>query len=117
MENSVEYKTLRIFISSTDQYKYKPLYETIVFEARRKGMAGATVLKCIMGYGASSEIYNEKFWVLSEKVPLIIEIVDEAPKIDAFVETILPFMQDVPKGCLLSVQKNEFVYRQQGEKK
>jgi len=117
MGDSVEYKTLRIYISSTDQYKFKPLYETIVFEAKRYGMAGATVLKGIMGYGASSEIYNEKFFVLSEKIPLVIEIVDEAPKIDGFVENILPFMQDVPKGCLISVQKNEFIYRKPGEKK
>jgi PII-like signaling protein len=117
MENEVKYKTLRIFISSTDQYKFKPLYETIVFEAHRFGMSGATVLKGIMGYGASSEIYNEKFWVLSEKVPLVVEIVDEAKKVDDFIEHILPFMNDIPKGCLITAQNTELVLRKQGGKK
>ncbi|MBN1462772.1 MAG: DUF190 domain-containing protein [Paludibacteraceae bacterium] len=116
MKNTTDYTTLRVFISSTDRYKQQPLYETIVFEAKKFGIAGATVLKGIMGYGASSEIYNQNFWELSEKIPLVIEIVDEAVKVDAFVEILLPIIQSVPKGCLITEQKTAIVVSKKGEK-
>ena len=73
-------KRLRIYISSTDKFKHTPLYEVIVYAARRNGIIGATVLKGIMGYGASSEIYSNKLWELTEKLPLIVEIIDDPQK-------------------------------------
>ena len=83
METGKEAKLMRIFVSSTDKFRHSPLYEVIVYAAKRYGMAGATVLKGVMGYGASSSISSMKFFELSEKLPMIIEIVDKAEKIDA----------------------------------
>ena len=80
-------KRLRIYISSTDKFKHSPLYEVIVFAAKRYGIAGATVLKGIMSFGVSSEVYSNKLWEISEKVPLIVEIIDEPGKIDSFFES------------------------------
>ena len=105
MENSTDAKILRIYISSTDKFKHRPLYEVIVFAAKRYGMAGATVLKGFMGYGSSSVIQSQKLWELAEKLPLVIEIVDEASKIDGFIESILPYFDIVSKGGLITVEK------------
>ena len=78
MKSDYKAKRLRIYISSTDKFKHSPLYEVIVYSAKRCGIAGATVIKGIMGYGASSEIYSSKLWEISEKLPLIVEIIDES---------------------------------------
>lgn len=67
MDTVKEASLLRIFISSTDKLKHAPLYEVIVFAAKRNGLAGATVLKGVMGFGASSVIYSLKFWEIQEK--------------------------------------------------
>jgi len=88
-------KRLRIYISSTDKFEHSPLYEIIVYEARSYGLTGATVLKGIMGYGASSEIYTDKLWEISEKIPLVIEIIDESHKIEPFIEHITPYFEKV----------------------
>ena len=81
MEIKGEAKVLRIFISNTDKFKHNSLYEMIVFAAKRYDLAGATVLKGVMGYGSSSVIHSVKFWEITEKLPVVIEIVDEAKKL------------------------------------
>jgi uncharacterized protein len=116
METTDEAKLLRIFISSTDKFKHAPLYEVIVFAAKRYGLAGATVLKGFMGFGASSVVNSQKLWEISEKLPLVIEIVDEAAKIDSFVETILPFFEKIPKGGLITLEKINIVLHKSGTK-
>ena len=98
-------KRLRIYISSTDKFEHTPLYEVIVFEAKKSGIAGATVLKGTMGFGASSEIYSNKIWELTEKIPLVVEIIDEADKIDGFLETIKPFFDKAGKGHIITVDE------------
>ncbi len=98
-------KRLRIYISSTDKFEHTPLYEVIVFEAKKSGIAGATVLKGTMGFGASSEIYSNKMWELTEKIPLVVEIIDEADKIDVFLETIKPFFDKAGKGHIITVDE------------
>lgn len=100
-------KRLRIYISSTDRLEHKPLYELIVYAAKKHGIAGTTVLKGIMGYGASSEVYSNKLWEISEKVPLVVEIIDEAGKIDAFLEIIRPFFDKAGKGHIITVDETE----------
>jgi PII-like signaling protein len=105
METGKEAKLMRIFVSSTDKFRHSPLYEVIVYAAKRYGMAGATVLKGVMGYGASSSISSVKFFELSEKLPMIIEIVDEAGKIDEFTEILLPYLEKIRYGCLITVEK------------
>ena len=72
MESQGEAKLLRIFISSTDKFKHTPLYEVIVYAAKRYKLAGATVLKGVMGFGSSSAISTMKFWEISEKLPTIL---------------------------------------------
>jgi len=109
-------KRLRIYISSTDKFEHKPLYEVIVFTARNAGIAGATVLKGIMGYGTSSEIYSNKLWEISEKIPLVVEIIDESHKIDAFFESIKPLFEKIGKGHIITVDETTVLMHKQGNK-
>ena len=114
MEITGEARMLRIYISSTDKFKHAPLYEVVVFAAKRYGLAGATVLKGFMGYGSSSVVHSQKLWELSEKLPLVIEIVDDAAKIDGFVENILPYFDKIPKGGLITFEKVTVVLNKKG---
>jgi PII-like signaling protein len=81
---------LRIFIGETNRYGRMPLYEWIVQQARSQGMAGATVLRGIQGFGANSLIHTTKILRLSEDLPVVVEIVDTEEKIEAFLKTIDP---------------------------
>lgn len=116
MSDKANAKLLRIFVSSTDKFKHEPLYEAIVYEAKRFDIAGATVIKGVMGYGASSQIYSQKLWEVSEKIPVIIEIVDDAEKIDSFVKIIMPYLEQSGKGCMVTSQDISILLRKQGEK-
>lgn len=80
------------------------------------GIAGATVLRGIMGYGASSELYSNKTWELSEKVPLIIEIIDEPGKIDSFYDSIIPFFDQAGKGHIITIDETTILRRQAGSR-
>jgi len=117
MEIKGEAKLLRIFVSNTDKFKHSLLSETIVFAARRYGLAGATVLKGIMGYGSSSVIRSTKFWEITEKLPIVIEIIDESEKIERFVEKILPWFEKLRYGCMITVEKANIILYKQGTKK
>jgi len=117
MEKQGEAKLLRIFISNTDKLKHSPLYEVIVFAAKRYGLAGATVIKGTMGFGSSNVIRSVKFWEITEKLPIIIEIVDDASKIDDFTEKILPWFEKLRYGCLITVEDVKVVLYKQGRKK
>ncbi len=79
---------LRIFIGESDKYQGKPLYEWIVLEARKFGLAGATVLRGIMGFGPSSKISTYKILRISEDMPVVIEVVDTHKKLESFLEQI-----------------------------
>lgn len=79
---------LRIFIGESDRKDGRLLYEWIVMEARRQGLAGATVLRGIMGFGANSRIHTAKIERLSEDLPIIIEIVDTQDKLERFFDGI-----------------------------
>lgn len=80
---------LRIFIGEGDKYAGKPLYEWIVKQARQQGLAGATVLRGIMGYGAGSrEIHTFKIERLSEDLPIVVELVDTAANLEQFLASI-----------------------------
>jgi PII-like signaling protein len=83
---------LRIFIGENDRHGRRPLYEAIVLAARERGLAGATVIRGPMGYGASSRLHTAKILRLSEDLPLVIEIVDTKEKIDAFLPTLETMM-------------------------
>ncbi|MBX9772201.1 MAG: DUF190 domain-containing protein [Candidatus Obscuribacterales bacterium] len=79
---------LRVFIGETDKHEGKPLYEWIVRSAKEYGLAGATVIRGIEGFGAHSRIHTTKILDLSTDLPIIIEIVDELQKIEDFLSAI-----------------------------
>jgi uncharacterized protein len=76
---------LRIFIGESDKHRGRPLYEVIVESARQRGLAGATVLKGFLGFGANSRIHTAKILRLSEDLPVVIEIVDTQDRIEPFL--------------------------------
>jgi PII-like signaling protein len=116
MEHGDKAKRLRIYLSSTDKLSHTTLYEAIVLEARKKGIAGATVFKGIMGFGASSELYSNKTWELSEKVPLMVEIIDEPAKIDAFYETVKSFLDQAGKGHIITMDETTVLRHKAGKR-
>jgi PII-like signaling protein len=79
---------LRIFIGESDRWHHQPLYEAIVLKAREAGLAGATVLRGAMGFGASSRLHTAKILRLSMDMPVLIEIVDTPEKIAAFIPVL-----------------------------
>ncbi len=92
---------LRILIGEKDSYQGLPLYEQIVLKARELNLAGATVIRGIMGFGANSRIHTAKFLRLSEDLPVVIELVDTEENI----EKILPFLDEAVKDGLITMEK------------
>jgi hypothetical protein len=102
MQLPQEGSLLRIFIGEADKYEHKPLYEWIVLKAREQGLAGATVLRGMMGYGANTrQIHTFRFDTLSEDMPIIIEIVDTQDKLEKFLDIIEPNI----KAGLVTIEK------------
>jgi uncharacterized protein len=111
-ENSMsiptEGKLLRIFIGEADRWEGRPLYEAIVEAARRGGLAGATVWKGFMGFGRASRVHTAKVLRLSEDLPVVVEIVDAAEKIEQF----LPTLDEMVKDGLVTLERAEvLMYR------
>ena len=117
MENNTQAGILRIYISSTDQFRQTPLYEYIVLLAKKEKIAGATVLKGMLGYGASSVIHSYKFWEVSDKVPTVIELIDEENKLLSFYEKIRPQLEAMNYGCLATYDKTTVFLYKSGEKR
>ncbi|HAN79183.1 MAG TPA: hypothetical protein DCQ31_16155 [Bacteroidales bacterium] len=117
MEKNSAAKVLRIYISNTDKFKHEPLYETLVFAAKRYKMAGATVLRGTMGYGKSTGISNLRFWELTDKIPVVVEIIDTEEKIALFVEAITPYFEKVTSGCLITSTDTQIILSKAGKKK
>jgi PII-like signaling protein len=88
MQLNGEAMLLRIYIGESDHWHRKPLYQVLVQAARRQGLAGATVLRGIEGFGAASRIHTSRILALSEDLPLVIEIVDTADKVEAFLAAV-----------------------------
>ena len=97
---------LRIFIGESDRYHHRPLYEAIVLKARELHLAGATVLRGPMGYGASSRIHTAKIIQLSLDLPLVVEIVDTEEKINGF----LPVLDEMMNGGLVTLEKARVIH-------
>ena len=113
---SGEAKLLRIFVGESDKYGSIPVYEKIVLDARKFGLAGATVFKGIMGYGGSSVIHTTKVLRLSEDLPLIIEIVDTSEKIDSFIPQLKSIFEHADSGGLITLEKAEIIKYAAGNK-
>ena len=103
-------KLLRIFIGESDKYKGQPLYEWIVLKARDRGMAGATVLRGLEGYGAHSRLHTAKILRLSSDLPIVVEIVDTENKIESF----LPLIDDAIGEGLATVERVEVRFYRSG---
>ena len=103
-----EGKLLRIFVGESDRWEGRPLYEAIVLEARKRGLAGATVLKGFMGFGAHSRIHTAKLLELSQDLPIVVEIVDAPVKIEAF----MPDLEQMVGDGLITIERAEvLLYR------
>lgn len=101
-------KLLRIFVGENDRQDGRPLYEAIVDEARRRGLAGATVIRGVLGFGAHSHIHTAKILRLSEDLPMMIEIVDRESQIQNF----LPYLDAVMQEGIVTMENvNVVVYR------
>jgi PII-like signaling protein len=103
MSLPTEGKLLRVFIGENDRWHGKPLYEAIVLEARQRGLAGATVIKGFMGFGAHSRIHTAKLLELSQDLPIVIEIVDASEKIEAF----MPDLEQMVGDGLITLERAE----------
>lgn len=108
---------LKIYASSTDKAGDQLLYEIVVTMARDAGLSGCTVYRGIMGYGTTSHITMSKFWEITEKLPVIIEIVDSTEKIDAFFTILEPILHSMPKGCLVAKIPIEVLLKKTGRVK
>ncbi len=102
---------LRILLGESDRWKHQPLYEAIVLKARELHLAGATVLRGPMGFGASSRIHSSKILRLSMDLPIVIEIVDVEEK----VSTLLPVLEEMMGGGLVTMEKVKVIHYRQGE--
>ena len=103
-------KLLRIFIGELDKLHNRPLYEALVYAAKKQGVAGATVLRGILAYGASSRIHSAKLLDLSFDLPIIVEIVDTSEKIEEYLETANQMIEDAGCGALITVEKAEVIH-------
>ena len=114
MQLPEEAELLRIFIGESDRRGGRPLYEVIVEEARKQGLAGATVLRATLGFGAHSRIHTAKILRLSEDLPMVIEIVDKPDRIAAF----LPDLDQLMDEGLVTLEKVRVItYRHSENKK
>ncbi|HEX3559978.1 MAG TPA: DUF190 domain-containing protein [Pyrinomonadaceae bacterium] len=85
---------LRVFVGESDRHGHRPLYEVIVLKAREAGLAGATVLRGVMGFGRHSLIHTTKILRLSEDLPMVIEMVDSREKIESFLPALDALISD-----------------------
>jgi len=102
-------KLLRIFTGESDVVYKRPLYESIVYAAKKAGLAGATVLKGRMSYGANSKIHSSKVLALSDDLPMIVEIVDNEEKINQFVPIVDKLFEKSKSGGLITMEKVEII--------
>ena len=117
MKLSGEGKLLRIFLGESDKINHKPLYEIIVEEAKKEGLAGATVLRGIEGFGANSRIiHTAKILRLSEDLPVVVELVDTEEKIRKFQPHVDSFFEQAGSGGMMTLEKAEIVWYSPGRK-
>ena len=113
MKLSEEGQLLRVFIGESDSWHGEPLFKAIVMKARELGVAGATVLKGPMGYGANSRVHTSKLLELSTDLPIVIEIVDTADKIQG----LLPFLDEAVDEGMITIEAVRVLRYRHNEKK
>ncbi len=115
MEKDPNAKLLRIFIGESDKAGNRPLYEALVYEAKKQGLAGATVLKGVMGYGANSRVHTAKLFDISVDLPMVVEIVDSEEKIRAFTLIVEQLFESTRSGGLITIEKAEVIRYKAGK--
>ena len=110
-----EGKLLRIFLGEADRLDGKPLYEVIVAKARERGLAGATVLRGVEGFGARSRIHTAKILRLSEDLPIVVEIVDTEDKIKAFMPLVDGMFESSGSGGMITVERADIIRYTSGQ--
>jgi PII-like signaling protein len=109
MENDPNAKLLRVFIGESAKVGHKTLYEAIVNAAKKQGLAGATVTRGIMGFGANSKVHSTKFLELSSDLPMVVEIVDSEEKIRPFMHTIEDLFEESKAAGLITIETAEII--------
>jgi len=107
---------LRVFVGESDKLGHLPLYEAVVKRARDADLAGATVLKGVLGFGASARIRTQKILDLSSDLPMVVEIVDEEEKITAFQKSLSEFFEQAGCGALVTMENIRIVHYLPGNK-
>ncbi len=117
MKLSGDGKLLRIFLGETDHYEHKPLYEVIVRKAREVGLAGATVLRGVEGFGAASRvIHTAKILELSHDLPILVEIIDTEEQIKSFLPYIDELFEKTGCGGIVTIEKAEIIKYTHGKR-
>jgi len=110
MKLSGEGKLLRIFLGEMDKVGHKPLYEALVLRAREMGLAGATVLRGVEGFGAASRvIHTAKILRLSEDLPIVVELVDTEENIKKFLPVVDELFEQADCGGMVTLEKADIV--------
>jgi PII-like signaling protein len=107
LENNPNAKLLCIFIGESDKVGNATLYETIVIEAKKQGLSGATVTRGTMGFGANSKIHTAKLLEISSDLPMVVEIVDTEEKIRAFTSVVKHLFEQANSGGLITIEHAE----------
>jgi len=100
-----EGKLLRVFIGESDTWHGRPLYDAIVERVRKEGLAGATVIRGIEGFGADSRLHTSRILRLSEDLPVVIEIVDTVEQIDR----VVPILDEMVGEGMVTVEKVQVI--------
>jgi PII-like signaling protein len=100
-----EGKLLRIFVGESDTWHGRPLYDAIVARVRREGLAGATVVRGIEGFGADSRLHTSRILRLSEDLPIVIEIVDTPERIDR----VIPLLDEMVSEGMVTVERVQII--------
>ena len=116
MEDNPHAKLLRIFVGESDKLGQQPLYEAIVFEAKKQSLSVATVTRGIMGFGANSKVHTTKLFEISSDLPLVIEIVDTEEKIRQFTKNVEKLFEQTKSGGLITIEKAEVIRYRAGNK-
>ncbi len=116
--NTKENSLLKIYASSTDKIGFDLLYEHLVVLAKQNGIAGVTVYRGIMGFGLSNnQIETSRFWELTEKLPVVIEMIDKTEILEKFYKSIEEDLLKLTKGCLVTFHPIEIKLQKTGKKR
>ncbi len=116
MKTESQTVSMKIFISSTDKFRETPLYEAIALEAKQHGIAGATILKGFIGFGASSRTISKQPVEAIDKAPVIIEMIDDRHKLEVFLKQIQWLFDEAKKGYTITITPAEVLVYKAGEK-